>query len=288
MLDLKNIILVFIILFLLNQLNYKNKKENKKNKTNKKIINNKKHRVVENMTSVPKVPDKDLLYGSDQYIVKTTFDNNENKYQNLNVLRPNNNLELTSNLKFNYDQNNNAHINTINLDRNNYDNRNLVHKLDDLNFINLPLTKEQIINNYNNENTKGVITIPLNNINIQEYASPSVMLEEPITQKMMYDYRFLDMHKNDLEEAIKNDETNMFEGKTIKEVYDSMILDYKKINQKKTPIMIENNKVEGAFGESSVAVDQWYYEGDNNGLSYDPEQNLELAVHYEIDPDDIY
>lgn len=282
MLDLKNIILVFIILFLLNQIKYT--KQIKKNKN----YNKNKKRVIEKISSVPKIKDKKLLYGEDQFIINSTFDNNKKLYQNLNVLKPNNNLELTSNLKFNYDQNNNAHKNTIDLNRNDYDNRNLVHKLDDLNFTNLPLTKEQIINNYNNENLKGVITIPLNNIDMHDYASPSVMLEEPISQKMLYDYRFLDMNKNELEEIIKNDETNMFEGKTIKEVYDGMILDYKKINQKKIPLFTENNKIEGAFGESSIGIDQWHYEGDNNDRSYDPQQGLELAVHYDVDPDDIY
>ncbi len=287
MLDLKNIILVFIILYLLNQVTCTKKKPNKtakKTKTIKPI----KTKVIEKMTPVPKVPDVNFIYGDEQFLIKSMFDNSEYNYQNLNILRPNNNLELTSNLKFNYDQNNNAHINTINLDRNNYDNRNLVHKLEDLDYNNLPLSKEQIINNYNNENQKGVITIPVNNINISDYASPSVMLEEPITQKMLYDYRFLDMNKNNLEEVIKNDETNMFEGKTIKEVYDNMILDFKKINQKKIPIMNENNKVEGAFGETTMAIDQWHYKDDKNELSYDPNQGLELAIDYVVDPNDIY
>ncbi len=285
MLDFKNILLIFIILFLLNQINYKFKKEPYKNNkkyliTNKKKIIMKNNKNTTNKKSIiPTVPDINLLYGSDQFNIKTTFNNNTNKYQNLNILKPNNIFELTSNLKFNYEENNDAFINTINLGHNNYDNRNLVHKVDNINFTNVPLSKEQIINNYNNENLKGVITIPLNNI---------VEQEEPIAQKMLYDYRFLDMNKNNLEEIIKNDETNILEGKTIKEVYDDMILDYKKINQKKNPILKENNQIDGAFGESTVAVDQWYYEGDTNELSYDPLQDLQLAVNYVNDPDDIY
>ena len=307
MLDLKNIILIFIILFLFNQItctkkvNYrkKTKLNNKNNKIETYVNNNKKTKInntkktkinnTKKLSALKKVPDINLTYGKDQFIINTDLNNNKNEYQNLNILRPNNNLELTTNLKFNYDQtNNNAHINTINLDINNYDNRILVHKLDDLNFNNTPLTKEQLINNYNNENKKGVITIPLNNINVKDYASPSVMLEEPITQKMLYDYRFLDMNKNELEEIIKNDDTKMLEGKTLKEIYDNMILDYKDINQKKKPIKNENNKVEGAFGETTVAIDQWYYEDDNNELSYDQQQELQLAVNYITDPTDIY
>jgi hypothetical protein len=281
MLDLKNIILVFIILFLLNQIKYtKQIKKNKNDNKNKK-------KVIEKISSVPKIKDKKLLYGEDQFIINSTFDNNKKLYQNLNVLKPNNNLELTSNLKFNYDQNNDAYKNTIDLNRNDYDNRNLVHKLDDLNFTNLPLTKEQIINNYNNENLKGVITIPLNNIDMHNHASPSVMLEEPISQKMLYDYRFLDMNKNELEEIIKNDETNMFEGKTIKEVYDGIIFDYKKINQKKNPIN-KNINTDGAFGESALPVDQWYYDGEINELSFDPSQTLELAVPIQNTESDDY
>jgi hypothetical protein len=286
MLDFKNIILIFIILFLFNQITCKknNKKVSYKNniKTNNKIEtyinnNNNNKKLNKKLPKLPKVPDLNLLYGGDQFTIKPTFDNSENKYQNLNILRPNNNLELTTNLHFNYDHNNT------------YDNRNLVHKLDDLNFDNISLTKEQLINNYNNENKKGIITLPLNNINIKEYASPTMIIEEPeITQKMLYDYRFLDMNKNDLEEIIKNDATKVVEGKTLKEIYDNMILDYKDINQKKKPIIKENNKIEGAFGESTVAIDQWYYEDDNNDLSYDQDQDLQLAVNYVTDPNDIY
>lgn len=276
MLDLKNIILVFIILFLLNKVTCKtNKHKSVIEKMTNDIYKPAIYRLEQEKYKQDQKPvitqNVNFIYGDDQYITKN-IDISNNKYQNLNILRPNNNLELTSNLKFNYDQNNNAHNNKLNI-RHKYDNRNLTQKLDDLNVTNQPLTKEQIINNYNKENTTGLITIPLNNIVDQEEAS---------SQRMLYDYRFLDMNNQDL----KND--NMFTGKTIKEVYDSLILDFKKINQKKIPKTIQNNLVEGAFGETSVAVDQWYYEDEKNELSYDPNQNLELAVDYVIDPDDIY
>ena len=70
MLDLKNIILVFIILFLLNQIKYT--KQIKKNKN----YNKNKKRVIEKISSVPKIKDKKLLYGEDQFIINSIFSYN--------------------------------------------------------------------------------------------------------------------------------------------------------------------------------------------------------------------
>jgi hypothetical protein len=105
---------------------------------------------------------------------------------------------------------------------------------------------------------------------------PDSMIEKPIDQKMLYDYRFLDMYKEDLENIIHNDE-NKFKGKNIKEVYDNLVFDYKLINQKKN-LSDKKIKIEGAFRETALPVDQWHYDDDNNELSFDPYQSLELAV----------
>jgi hypothetical protein len=286
MFNFKNIILIFIILFLLNQVNINSKiikndvKKYSKQKHNIKTIIKK---TPQQKKLMPVIEDKDLLFGKDQYIVNSININQDLKYQDLPILKSNNNFELTSNLKFNYDMNNIVQIN--NLNKNKFDNRILVDKINNIK-INKPLNKDQIIDNYQKENKKGFITTPLNNI---DYATPKSMQEETINQKMLYDFRFLDMNKNDLETIIKNEDNSLLEGKTIKEVYDNLILDFKKINQKNTPIINTNSKINGAFGESTLAIEHWYYDEDNNNdFGFDESQILELAVEQKYDPNDIY
>lgn len=58
MLDLKNIILVFIILFLLNQI----KCDKKINKNKKLIKKNIKHKVIENLEAIPNLKENKTRY----------------------------------------------------------------------------------------------------------------------------------------------------------------------------------------------------------------------------------
>ena len=48
-----------------------------------------------------------------------------------------------------------------------------------------------------------------------------------------------------------------------------------------------NSKINGAFGESTLANEHWYYDGDNE-FGFDESQRLELAVEQKYDPNDIY
>jgi hypothetical protein len=93
--------------------------------------------------------------------------------------------------------------------------------------------------------------------------------------------------KSCTEEQVEEIKNLRSEGKTIKEVYDSLIFDYKKINQKKNSIN-KNINTDGAFGESALPVDQWYYDGEINELSFDPSQSLEVAVPLREDGSDDY
>lgn len=282
MLDFKNIILILIILFLLNYLKCETiTKVKPSNKKNKNI--SKKHISIEKMTQV--IPDKDLLFGKDQFILKSDLDK-KIYYQDLDILKQSNLLELSSNLRFKYDTNNDIHITNIN----NYDNRNLANKLQDKKLIKNPISNEQIIKNFNKQTQNAIIGTPIYEIEYPVgFVSSKINIEDPVDQKMLYDYRFLDMNKDKLENLIHNDNLdNKFnEGKTIKEVYDSLIFDYKKINQKKNSIN-KNINTDGAFGESALPVDQWYYDGEINDLSFDPSQSLELAVPLQEDRSDDY
>jgi len=282
MLDFKNIILILIILFLLNYLKcetcMKVKKHNIKNKNiGKKTI------TIEKMTQV--IPEKDLLFGKDQFIVKSDIDK-KLYYQDIDILKQSNLLELTSNLRFKYDTNND--IRSTN--NNNFDNRNLANKLQDIELIKNPISNEQIIKNFNKQTQNAIINTPIYETEYPVgFVSSKINIEEPVDQKMLYDYRFLDMNKDNLENLIHNDglDNKVNEGKTIKEVYDSLIFDYKKINQKKNPIN-KNINTDGAFGESALPVDQWYYDGEINELSFDPSQSLELAIPLQEDGSDDY
>jgi hypothetical protein len=282
MLDFKNIILILIILFLLNYLKCETiTKVKPSNKKNKNI--SKKHISIEKMTQF--IPDKDLLFGKDQFILKSDLDK-KFYYQDLDILKQSNLLELSSNLRFKYDTNNDMHITNIN----NYDNRNLANKLQDKKLIKNPISNEQIIKNFNKQTQNAIINTPIYETEYPVgFVSSKINIEEPVEQKMLYDYRFLDMNKDKLENLIHNDNLdNKFnEGKTIKEVYDSLIFDYKKINQKKNSIN-KNINTDGAFGESALPVDQWYYDGEINELSFDPSQSLELAVPLQEDISDDY
>lgn len=282
MLDFKNIILILIILFLLNYLKCETiTKVKPSNKKNKNI--SKKHISIEKMTQV--IPDKDLLFGKDQFILKSDLDK-KIYYQDLDILKQSNLLELSSNLRFKYDTNNDIHITNIN----NYDNRNLANKLQDKKLIKNPISNEQIIKNFNKQTQNAIICTPIYETEYPVgFVSSKINIEDPVDQKMLYDYRFLDMNKDKLENLIHNDNLdNKFnEGKTIKEVYDSLIFDYKKINQKKNSIN-KNINTDGAFGESALPVDQWYYDGEINDLSFDPSQSLELAVPLQEDRSDDY
>jgi hypothetical protein len=282
MLDLKNIILILIILFLLNYLKCETFTKVKKHNLKNKNIS-KKNITIEKMTQV--VPNKDLLFGKDQYIVKPKIDE-KLIYQDLEILKPNNVLELTSNLKFKYDTNNDIIYTNIN----NFDSRNLADKLKDKEPIKDPITNEQIIKNFNKETQNAIINTPIYETEYPSgFVSSKVNVNEIVDQKILYDYRFLDMNKDNLENIIHNDslDNKLNEGKTIKEVYDSLIFDYKKINQKKNPIE-KNINTDGAFGESALPVDQWYYDGEINELSFDPNQSLELALPIQDEESDDY
>lgn len=273
MLTLKNIILILVIIFLLSQISISDQVNNNT------CVND-----IEQMTTT-KVQNKHLLYGKDQFDTRQIFDDKKYYFNNLQVLKPNDHLELTNNLKFSYDKNNNAHINTIGLNINHFDTRALVNKLQDLNIKNEPLTQEQINTNFNIENNKGIIATPIYNIEYPPgYASKNLDQTKPIDQKMLYDYRFLDdKQKEDLTNLIQNNENINVEDKSIKDVYDDLVLDFKKINQNKKPLDIINTRTQGGFNEISLSIDQWHYENDMglNELHYDPEQDLKVAVDYE-------
>jgi hypothetical protein len=124
--------------------------------------------------------------------------------------------------------------------------------------------KTQLLDNFHNESKKGVVA---SGLSVYPHIS-----EPPIDQKTMYDYKFEDV---DVKEILN---TIDFEDKTINEVYDNLIVDYKKINQGKTPKKNTEKLIKGAFNESSYKGNLQEYEEDNYDNAYDPSQSLLLAL----------
>ena len=159
----------------------------------------------------------------------------------------------------------------------------------------LCLIKYKKKNNNNKENIPNNIIIPSNNIifdyNELEYKNHKdlgfnngilynnswIQNIDPITNKPIYKSRY-DIEKfyetksrftydvkNDYEMNGVIDPTDKHNGKSIKDIYDSSFIDYKK----KTPIknMITNNinesSIEGASNLSVLIPDTWIYEDEN-------------------------
>jgi hypothetical protein len=273
---LKYLIFVLIILYLLNNIKLTKKKIKTKETmsplNNDNIINlNQNNRINPN-----------LYFGKDQYMINSEFNNNiKFNYQNLDINNKSAELNITNNLNYpnetflksNYLHNPNYNINY-------FDNRNLANQLKDNKInINPKISKENIIKNFNEETTKAVVGTSLYSIKYPpNFVSKNVIVDPVIDQKILYDYRFLDMHNENLEDIIHNNNLDSKLDKSIKEVYDSLILDYKNINQKLKPNE-ENKQIAGAFNESGFPIDEWTYENDNkNKLFFDPLQPLQLSL----------
>ena len=121
--------------------------------------------------------------------------------------------------------------------------------------------KNKLLTNFHNESKKGVVTA-------------GYIPESLIEQKTMYDYKFEDV---DVKEILN---TTDFKNNTINEVYNNLIVDYKKLNQAKTPIKnnAKSDTISGAFNESSYKGNIQEYEEDDYGNAYDPSQSLLLAL----------
>jgi hypothetical protein len=124
--------------------------------------------------------------------------------------------------------------------------------------------KNELLDNFHNESKKGVVA---SGLSIYPHVS-----EPPLDQKTMYDYKFEDV---DVKEILS---TTNFEDKSINEVYDKLLIDYKKLNQAKTPKTDSDELIKGAFNESSYKGEIQEYEEDNYGNAYDPSQSLLLAL----------
>lgn len=144
----------------------------------------------------------------------------------------------------------------------------LENKLELTDNINFDYDDKELMNKFYNENKTGVVAT-LIHPDLPHYTTP------PIEQKTMYDYKFYESNNKKLEKIIKNNDID-FGNKSIKDVYDDLIVDFKKINPTKK-LKDTSDKVKGAFGETSLTNIVWEYEDDTD-MGFDPNQNLELAL----------
>jgi hypothetical protein len=144
----------------------------------------------------------------------------------------------------------------------------LENKLELTDNINFDYDDKELMKKFYNENKTGVVAT-LIHPDLPHYTSP------PSEQKTLYDYKFYESNNKKLEKIIKNNDID-FEDKSIKDVYNDLIVDFKKINPTKK-IKDKSDKVKGAFGETSLTNIMWEYEDDTD-MGFDPNQNLELAL----------
>ena len=116
--------------------------------------------------------------------------------------------------------------------------------------------KKQLLDDFHKESEKGIVA---SGLSIYPHIS-----EPPLDQKTMYDYKFEEM---DVKEILN---TINLEDKTINEVYDNLIIDYKKINKGKTP----KNNLDESLYEGILQE----YEEDNYENAYDPSQSLLVTL----------
>lgn len=159
--------------------------------------------------------------------------------------------------------------------------KNNIFEFQDIDFLNentkLPITNkldftyddETIIKKFYKEGKTGIVGTLIN---------PTVLHKSklPSDQKALYDYTFYETKNKKLEKII-NAENLELENKSIKEVYDDLITDFKKINPQKKQI-IKKDKILGAFGETTLNNIEWEYEDDTDNMGFDPTQSLELAL----------
>jgi len=178
-------------------------------------------------------------YGKIQYDI-INYDNNDNdhKYQNLDILKKDKKLELSENIN---------EINKYN-----------------------KLTK--IINNFDssqNNSNKQII----NNLPIQENITnlPKNIKKLPSQQDIIYDTKFYQPSDAD---TYKPSTVDIYKERSIQEVYDNIVNgnNTNKINKKKLIDFTEFKT--GASGLQTFKNVDWEYEDDDDGMSYDPRLSI--------------
>lgn len=230
-LNLTNILLIIAVIIILNNIKFDSFKIPETFET-----------INLNEQSDFKIPKRIPIYGDNQYLIYD-YDNfkPEYKYQNFDILK-----EEKSNI-------------------------NLLNKYNDLTKINADMTKNSQVN-ISSHRDANLFSGPIVNKNSDiygpEYQGIFKKTNLPSQQDILYDTKFFQPSDADIYNPIDYNNVNYTDRK-IQEVYEDLVNNVKK-NAPKKKIKQNTNKKTGGFGENTLSNLDWEYEGEDDGMSYDP------------------
>jgi hypothetical protein len=104
--------------------------------------------------------------------------------------------------------------------------------------------------------------------NSRDNMSQEISKDNSSIPKTSYSYKFNETKTKNISGVLKPEDS---QGKTIKEIYDNSIINYKTIEPRKNMISDESSDIimPGGSNLQYYTADTWTYEGDNGGLFFD-------------------
>jgi len=162
-----------------------------------------------------------------------------------------------------------------------------IHNYDDYKptykYQNFDILKEEKSNintqNKYNDLTKLNADIPKENnkdIYGPEYQGIYIKTDLPSQQDIIYDTKFFQPSDADIYNPIDYNKVDYTDRK-IKDVYDDLVNNVQK-NAPKKKLKQNTNKKTGGFGENTLTNLVWEYEGEEDGMSFDPTLSNLMAL----------